>query len=195
MHLAEFHRCIGTDFVWHTAGEVLPGCSLGPGSLRSGLGSSPGGKRRIGLRSRSIRATGLPNLNGRTLHVSIRTEHAAVAIERMKQGLATGALVEIDARVCWHLFGCGRAALRAGDFRRQDDLHGIPRVQAIVPGKATAFQNQRVRWLAAPYRHLSAGRQQCKIDQDRPRCKNLRNDHGRPGVNASRGVPELFGRR
>jgi hypothetical protein len=124
----------------------------------------------------STRAAALPNLHGWAFHVSVRAEHAAVAVERMKQSLATGALVEVDARVGRHLLGSGRAALRAGDFRRQDNLHGISRIPGMVPGEGksvSTFRNQQLRWPAGPYRHLSAGREQCKIDQDRPRCKNF----------------------
>src|SRR5512142_846548 len=66
-------------------------------------------------------------LHGGTLDGSIRAEHAAVALLRAQQSVASLALVEIDARVGGHPLVRAGTAIRTGDERVQRHFHASNR--------------------------------------------------------------------
>jgi hypothetical protein len=63
----------------------------------------------------------------RTGYRAIRTEHAAIALQRLEQFPTTLALVIPLASVGWHGLFSDMTALGAGDRGLQNDYHGIAR--------------------------------------------------------------------
>jgi hypothetical protein len=75
-------------------------------------------------------------LDGWAFHRAIGTEDAAVACLGPKQRVATGAFVEVEARIGGHRFARHEAALRTGEGRLEDRL----RMHCLAPNSYSPDQ-------------------------------------------------------
>jgi hypothetical protein len=116
---------------------AAPGCEDGMLPARC----PPGKRQRSPFRLEPKCRSNARFLHGRARDGAIRAEHAAIPGLRPEQGLATGAPVEIQARVRWHRLDRGEAAVRAGELRFEGGggLHVVASSRWLSGGCRTKY--------------------------------------------------------
>jgi hypothetical protein len=115
-----FGRCVVTSIV-----RLPRGCPYV--SRRGG---------RAQLRPAAIVA--LAFLDRRTWHRPVGAKHTAIALLRLEQRLASGAFVEVLARVGRHGLDLGGTALRTSQRRLENDVHIGGSIQKVSTSNPTA---------------------------------------------------------